>query len=56
MKPYRELTASNDSFDIWRLGQAGGKIAYSKTGKPFFRFDTKEQFQKYMELNSRRGA
>ncbi|WP_158738653.1 hypothetical protein [Alteribacillus sp. YIM 98480] len=56
MKPYRELPVSNDPFDMWRLGQAGGKISYSKTGQAFFRFDTKAQFQKYMELNSQRGA
>lgn len=54
-KPYREITAVNNKFDMWRLGQAGGRVAFNKRNQPVFRFDTKAQFNKYMELNSKRG-
>ena len=51
-----ELLATNDQFDMWRLGQAGGKIHFTNSGKVVFRFDTKQQYEKYLELNNQRGV
>ena len=53
MKPYRVIAFSQDPFDQWRLSQVGG-VVVSVKGKESFIFKTKEQFEKYMALNSQR--
>lgn len=55
-KPFRELSASTQSkFDMWRLGQAGGELHFKPNGQMVFRFKTKAQFDKYLQLNNKRG-
>jgi len=53
-KPYRIISFSSDRFDQWRLSEVKGVITV-KDRKPAFQFDTKEQFDRYLQLNSFRG-
>lgn len=53
MKPYRVLPYSADPFDHWRLSQVGGSIDQVKRKESFI-FKTKDQFDKYLALNSQR--
>jgi hypothetical protein len=48
-----EISFSQDQFDQWRLGQAGGSIGYVK-GKLVFQFESRDQYNKYLELYSHR--
>lgn len=48
------ISYSSDRFDQWRLGEAGGFIAFTKDGKPVFQFDRKGQYERYLRLNRRR--
>ncbi|MFN2745811.1 MULTISPECIES: hypothetical protein [Bacillus] len=41
---------SNDRFDQWRLGEAGGSISFTKDGTPVFQFETKDQYERYVML------
>jgi hypothetical protein len=45
---------SSNSFDQWRLSQVGGQIAFTKYGKPVFRFQSQQQYNEYLRLNSQR--
>ncbi|MCY8867369.1 hypothetical protein MOD76_19685 [Bacillus spizizenii] len=54
MKAYREISYSNDPFDQKRLSKAGGYITIKPSGQPVFRFDSKTQYEKYLQLNSER--
>ncbi|WP_026678187.1 hypothetical protein [Fictibacillus gelatini] len=54
MKPF-EIEYSRDSFDQWRLSQVGGQIAFNKHNQPVFQFKNREQYNRYLELNSKRG-
>jgi hypothetical protein len=47
------ISFSSDPFDQWRLSQVGGSISQSK-GKPVFEFTSREQYQKYLDLNGHR--
>lgn len=51
-----EISASREPFDMWRLGQAGGQIHFKPNGQAVFRFDSKDQYLKYLELNKQREA
>ncbi|MCY8269641.1 hypothetical protein [Bacillus sonorensis] len=53
-KPYRIISFSPDPFDQWRLSEVKGVITV-KDRTPAFQFDTKEQFERYLQLNSFRG-
>ncbi|TWK42868.1 hypothetical protein CHCC20348_0580 [Bacillus paralicheniformis] len=48
------ISYSSDRFGQWRLGEAGGFIAFTKDGKPVFQFDRKGQYERYLRLNRRR--
>jgi hypothetical protein len=51
-----EIPSSERRFDQWRLSQVGGQIVVDKRGVPKFRFKTRQQYDKYRELNSQRGV
>jgi len=44
---------TEDHFDQWRASEVKAAIMF-KSGKPVWVFHTKKQFQRYMELNSKR--
>lgn len=48
------IAYSADKFDHWRLSQVGGRIANHR-GKEMFVFDSEMQWQRYRDLNKRRG-
>ncbi|MED2978360.1 hypothetical protein P4284_16855 [Bacillus swezeyi] len=47
-----DISYSNDRFDQWRLGKAGGSISFTKDGLPVFRFENKDQYERYLKLNA----
>lgn len=49
------INASWSRFDQWRLGQAGGSIV-NRRGKEMFKFENREQYEKYLQLNEKRPA
>ncbi|EGL82070.1 hypothetical protein CathTA2_2433 [Caldalkalibacillus thermarum TA2.A1] len=51
-----EIAFSHDPFDQKRLIKAGGYITHNRKGQVVFRFDTAEQYAKYLMLNEHRGA
>ena len=54
MKPAAKVRFSNDPFDQWRAAKVGATIGFDKHGKAEFRFQTWDQYRKYMELNTKR--
>ena len=51
---FTTLSFTEDPFDQWRAAEVGAVVVMGANGRPFWRFDSKEQFQRYMELNSKR--
>ncbi|WP_199426826.1 hypothetical protein [Thermaerobacillus caldiproteolyticus] len=49
-----DISFSSDPFDQWRLSQVGGQITFNKSDKPVFRFNDKQQYDKYLKLNEHR--
>lgn len=54
MKPI-EINFTQNSFDQWRVGQAGASIVINKRGVPVIRFKDRTQFNKYLALNKYRN-
>lgn len=54
MSRAKEISFSRDPFDQKRLQKAGGTITIKANGTPVFRFESKEQYEKYLALNSER--
>lgn len=54
MAKAKEISFSRDPFDQRRLEKSGGSILIKPNGKVVFRFETNEQYQKYLSLNSER--
>ncbi|MBU8787278.1 MULTISPECIES: hypothetical protein [Bacillus] len=47
---------SGNRFDQWRLGEAGGSIAFTKEGMPVFQFENKGQYERYVKLKRQEEA
>jgi len=54
MQPAARVRFSNDPFDQWRAAQVGAVIGFDRRGNPEFRFQTWDQYRRYMELNTKR--
>ncbi|KMM53008.1 hypothetical protein ACH95_22035 [Bacillus glycinifermentans] len=50
------IPCSGDRFDQWRLGEAGGSIAFAKGGIPVFQFENKGQYERYVKLKRQEEA
>ena len=50
----KEIEFSGSVLDQMRLTKVGGYITYNSKGKPVFRFENEEQFNKYIELGKKR--
>ena len=51
---YTTLSYTDDLFDQWRAAEVGAVVMFDYRGRPFWRFDSKEQYQRYMMLNAKR--
>jgi hypothetical protein len=50
-----EISFSSNAFDQRRLAESGGYIAFNNLNQPIFRFDNRNDYNKYLELNNFRN-
>ena len=50
-----EIPYSENKLDMMILSKVGGYIVLKAKGDPVFRFDTKEQFDRYLEMKKNGG-
>jgi hypothetical protein len=51
-----DIAFSQDPFDQQRLSSSGGYIHVKPNGQPVFRFENRQQYNRYLELNKIRTA
>ncbi len=47
-----EISFSSNKFDQQRLSESGGYISFNKNNQPVFKFDNRNSYNKYLELNN----